>query len=164
MNYRRISSYFTGKRFHPILKYFRPHLGIDYAAPKGTPIVSIGDGVVTYAGRKGGFGKFISIKHTNNYTTMYAHLSGYAKGIRTGAKVRQNQLIGYVGSTGLSTGPHLDFRIKQNGVFINFLRLNIPSAKLVLAKHKNEFVKLLKLYLTKLADIDKSKLHKLNID
>ena len=162
LNYRRISSYFAARRYHPILKYFRPHLGIGLRCSKRNSNSFNWRWSCYLCRRKGGFGKFISIKHTNSYSTMYGHLSGYAKGIRTGAKVRQNQLIGYVGATGLATGPHLDFRITQNGRFINFLRLNIPSAKAILSKYKNEFAKVLKLYLTKLADLNllhETKLH-----
>jgi murein DD-endopeptidase MepM/ murein hydrolase activator NlpD len=127
LNYRRISSYFSLSRFHPILKRFRPHLGIDYAASYGTPIVTIGDGVVEYAGWKGGFGRFVSIRHNSTYTTTYGHLSGFGKGIRRGARVSQGQVIGYVGASGLATGPHLDFRIRQGNTYINFLRIAPPS-------------------------------------
>jgi murein DD-endopeptidase MepM/ murein hydrolase activator NlpD len=129
LQFRRISSFFTKRRYHPVLKYFRPHLGIDYAAAKGTPVSAIGEGTVTFAGWKGGFGKYIKIRHSNGYESMYGHLSGFRKGIRTGVRVTQGQLIGYVGSTGLSTGPHLDFRITKNGSFVNFLRLDFPAAR-----------------------------------
>jgi murein DD-endopeptidase MepM/ murein hydrolase activator NlpD len=126
LNYRRISSFFTEHRFHPILKIFRPHHGVDYAASYGTPIVTIGDGVVEYGGWKGGYGRFVSIRHNSTYTSTYGHLSGFGKGIVRGARVQQGQVIGYVGSSGLATGPHLDFRITRGGSFINPLRLNIP--------------------------------------
>lgn len=119
LRYRYISSGYTNRRFHPILKIYRPHLGIDYAAPRGTPVSALGDGVVVYCGRKGGYGKYIQIKHGDAYETCYGHLSGYAKGVKRGAHVSQGQVIGYVGSTGLSTGPHLDFRVKYRGNFIN---------------------------------------------
>ncbi|UCF79729.1 MAG: M23 family metallopeptidase [Candidatus Eiseniibacteriota bacterium] len=127
LNYRRISSYFTNRRFHPILKRYRPHHGIDYAASYGTPIVSVGEGTVTYAGWKGGYGRFVSVRHNSTYTTTYGHLSKFGKGIVRGARVKQGQVIGYVGSSGLSTGPHLDFRMTRNGSFINPLRLKVPS-------------------------------------
>jgi len=126
LNYRRISSYFTSRRYHPILKVYRPHYGIDYAAPTGTPIVSIGDGTVTKAGWNGGFGKYVEIRHNGIYTTCYGHLSGYGKGVKKGRRVSQGQVIGYVGSTGLSTGPHLDFRVKKHGSCVNPLRLDFP--------------------------------------
>ncbi|MCK4926657.1 M23 family metallopeptidase, partial [Candidatus Aerophobetes bacterium] len=111
LNYRRISSYFSWRRFHPILKTYRPHLGIDYAAPLGTPVSAIADGKVTFAGWKGDNGRLIKIKHAQSYSTSYGHLSRIAKGVRRGKEVEQGEIIGYVGSTGLSTGPHLDFRV-----------------------------------------------------
>jgi murein DD-endopeptidase MepM/ murein hydrolase activator NlpD len=126
LNYKRISSYFSGSRLHPILKYRRPHLGIDYAARAGTPVVSIGDGKVILAGWVGGYGKMLKIRHSNNYESWYAHLNRFA--VSAGSKIKQGQLIGFVGQTGMATGPHLDFRVKQNGKFINYLTLKIPSA------------------------------------
>jgi murein DD-endopeptidase MepM/ murein hydrolase activator NlpD len=123
LNYRRISSYFSTNRLHPILKKRRPHLGIDYAAPRGTPVVALGNGRVTDLGWRGGYGRLIKIKHNATYVTQYAHLSGYAKGVRQGTRVRQGQVIGYVGSSGLATGPHLDFRVMENGRWINPLSL-----------------------------------------
>lgn len=131
LSYSRISSKFTYKRLHPILKIYRPHLGIDYAAPRGTPVSSLGSGVVTYLGRKGGFGNYIEIRHDQNYRTAYGHLAGFAKGLRRGSRVTQGEVIGYVGSTGLATGPHLDFRFYKNGKPINFLKTDFPKAKSV---------------------------------
>lgn len=151
LNYRRISSYFTNKRFHPILKYYRPHHGIDYAAPTGTPIVSIGDGSVILQGWKGQAGKTVRIKHNSIYTTQYGHLSGYAKGIKKGVKVKQGQLIGFVGMTGLATGPHLDFRIEKNSTPVNFLKIIIPPGSSVSKKDIEAFTQLKKEFLTKLA-------------
>ena len=113
----RISSRFSRGRMHPILRIRRPHLGIDYAAPAGTPVEAVADGVVRSKGWKGGFGNYMEVHHPNNYVTCYGHLKGYAKGIANGVKVKQGQTIAYVGSTGLSTGPHLDFRIRQNGKY-----------------------------------------------
>ena len=127
LNYRRISSFFTNRRFHPILKRYTAHRGVDYAASYGTPIVTIGDGVVQYAGWKGGFGRFVSIRHNSTYTSTYGHLSRFGKGIVNGARVKQGQVIAYVGSSGLSTGPHLDFRLTRSGSYINPLRLNVPT-------------------------------------
>ncbi len=127
LQYRRISSYFTTRRYHPIFKIFRPHLGIDYAAPQGTPVSSIGNGTVIFAGWKGGNGNFIEIRHPNGFVSYYGHLSRIAKGIRPGAKVARGSVIGNVGMTGIATGPHLDFRVKKNGSFINYLKLKIPS-------------------------------------
>lgn len=129
LNFRRISSYFSHRRFHPILKRYRPHLGVDYAAGKGTPVVAIGDGVVVKAGWNGGFGNYVEIRHNSVYSTCHGHLSKYGRGIRKGARVRQNQVIGYVGATGLATGPHLDFRVKKNDSYVNPLKLDSPRAE-----------------------------------
>lgn len=115
----RLSSKFTHTRRHPILGGIRPHLGVDYAAPTGTPVKAVGNGTVTAKGWNGGYGNQIIVKHGAGLESMYSHLSGYAAGIREGQKVRQGQVIGFVGSTGISTGPHLDFRLRQGGEFIN---------------------------------------------
>ncbi|VAW37242.1 Peptidase, M23/M37 family [hydrothermal vent metagenome] len=123
LRYRRISSYFSKRRYHPIKKRYRPHHGIDYAAPTGTPIETSGDGRVTFAGWKRGYGNYIVVKHNSIYTTAYGHLSRIKKGIRKGRKVKQGQVIGYVGSTGLSTGPHLHYEVKQRGRHVNPLAL-----------------------------------------
>ncbi|MBW1708392.1 MAG: M23 family metallopeptidase [Deltaproteobacteria bacterium] len=139
LRYRRISSYFSRVRFHPILKIYRPHLGIDYAAPVGTPVETVGDGRVVFMGRKGGYGKFVKIKHNRAYTTTYAHLSRYAKGLKKGKWVRQGDLIGYVGSTGLSTGPHLDYRITKNNKFINPLSLKLEPAPPIASSERPRF-------------------------
>jgi murein DD-endopeptidase MepM/ murein hydrolase activator NlpD len=139
LNYRRISSHFSYRRFHPILKYYRPHLGIDYAAPLGTPVVSIGDGVVTHLGWEGDYGRFVKIRHRNGYYSTYGHLSRYGRGIGRGVKVEQGQVVGYVGATGLATGPHLDFRVIRNGKFVNFLKIQIPAAESIKDKFKGEF-------------------------
>lgn len=153
LSYRRISSYFSYRRFHPILRYWRPHLGIDYAAPIGTPVVSVADGTVVYKGWKGGYGRFIKIRHNAVYYTTYGHFSRYAKNIRRGTKVKQGQLIGYVGSTGLSTGPHLDFRVKKNGKFVNFLKLKFPSKSRISKKYQTEFTRIKRKKLSQLASI-----------
>ncbi|MDR2067227.1 MAG: peptidoglycan DD-metalloendopeptidase family protein [Endomicrobium sp.] len=139
LQFSRISSYFSASRVHPILKYARPHLGIDYAAPQGTPVSSIGDGTVLKAQYNGGFGNLIIIKHNNGYETYYGHLSKYAKGIKKGSKVKQGQIIGYVGMTGLATGPHLDFRIKLNGKFFNFLTMKQPPTTTLKGEDKTNF-------------------------
>jgi murein DD-endopeptidase MepM/ murein hydrolase activator NlpD len=124
----RLSSRF-GKRKHPILGYTRQHSGIDFAAPRGTPIYAAGDGSVVRASTFGGYGKYIKIRHNGTYSTAYAHLHGYARGIRSGTRVRQGQVIGYVGSTGRSTGPHLHYEIHRNGKAINPLGLKLPSGE-----------------------------------
>lgn len=139
IQFARISSRFRHKRFHPILKINRPHLGVDYAAPRGTPIRAVGDGVIASAGRRGGAGNMIQIRHNSVYKTAYKHLSGYAKGIRSGARVKQGQIIGYVGSTGLSTGPHLHFEFFQNGRVIDPLGKNFPSADPIPAHYLSQF-------------------------
>ncbi|MDH5201686.1 MAG: peptidoglycan DD-metalloendopeptidase family protein [Nitrospirota bacterium] len=125
LNFRRISSGFTGKRLHPILKIYRPHHGLDYAAPSGAPVSAIGDGTVTFAGYKGQYGKLVVIKHPNNYKTYYGHLSKIEKGITKGIKVTQGQIIGYVGTTGLSTGPHLHYEIRINNKAVNPLAVKM---------------------------------------
>ena len=129
LNFTRISSRFTYARKHPVLRIVRPHTGVDYAAPSGTPVVALGDGVVTHRGWAGGGGNTIKIKHPGNYVTSYMHLKGYAKGIVKGSRVTRGQLIGYVGSTGLSTGPHLDFRVYKNGKPIDPLKMESPSVE-----------------------------------
>ena len=139
LQFKRISSYFTKKRFHPILKRYRAHEGIDYAAPIGTPVSAVGDGVVTKSQYSGGYGNLVIIKHPNGYETYYGHLSKYGKGIKKGVRVKQGQVIGYVGSTGLSTGPHLDFRIKKNGTFFNYLTMKMPPTYTLTGKDKEDF-------------------------
>jgi murein DD-endopeptidase MepM/ murein hydrolase activator NlpD len=123
LKFSRITSGFTSHRFHPILGYYRPHYGIDYAAPTGTPVRSIGRGTVILAGWAGGAGKAIKIQHNKEISTVYSHLSRFASGIRSGASVSQGQIIGYVGMTGLATGPHLDFRYLKKGQYVNFLTI-----------------------------------------
>jgi murein DD-endopeptidase MepM/ murein hydrolase activator NlpD len=139
LNYRRISSRFSYRRFHPIFKRYQPHLGVDYAAPRGTPVVASGDGRVIYAGWKRGFGKIVEIRHPNGFITSYGHLSRFAKGIRKWTKVKQKQLIGYVGNTGASTGPHLDYRVKANGRYVNPLRMVAPPVDPVKEEHLPDF-------------------------
>jgi murein DD-endopeptidase MepM/ murein hydrolase activator NlpD len=115
LEFRRISSAFSRSRFHPVLGVNRPHNGIDYAASPGTPVRAVGDGTVTRAGWGGGYGNVVDIRHARGYTTRYAHLRGFASGVRSGGRVRQGDIIGYVGSTGLATGPHLHFEFHLNG-------------------------------------------------
>jgi murein DD-endopeptidase MepM/ murein hydrolase activator NlpD len=130
LKFSRISSRFSNSRMHPVLRIRRPHHGIDYAAPRGTPVHSIGDGTVIAKGyqRRGG-GKYLKIKHNSVYKTTYMHLSGFAKGMATGVRVKQGQLIGYVGSTGLATGPHLDFRVFKNGTPVDPLKVKAPPVE-----------------------------------
>lgn len=127
LKFSRISSRFSNSRLHPVLKIRRPHHGIDYAAPTGTPVYALGDGrVFAKAYQKRGGGNYLKIKHNSVYTTVYMHLHGFAKGISKGTHVKQGQLIGYVGSTGLSTGPHLDFRVYKNGSPVDPLKIDAP--------------------------------------
>lgn len=139
LNYKRISSTFTYARKHPIYKIVRPHTGVDYAAPAGTPVVALGDGVVTMKEYKGGGGNTVKIKHNSTYTTAYLHLKGYAKGLKVGKRVRQGEVIGYVGSTGSSTGPHLDFRVWKNGSPTDPLKMVSPPAEPVPSKYKSAY-------------------------
>ncbi len=128
LNFTRVSSGFSYARRHPVTRIVRPHTGVDYAAPKGTPVMSIGDGVVIQRGYVGAGGNTVKIKHNGTYTTAYLHLSKFASGLTVGKRVRQGEVIGYVGSTGLSTGPHLDFRVWMNGKPINPLKMESPPA------------------------------------
>ena len=141
LRYSRISSGFSKRRFHPILKIYRPHPGIDYAAPIGTPVETVGDGRVVYKGWKKGYGRFIAIRHNSRYTTTYGHLHRYAKKIKVGSNVKQGQVIGYVGATGLATGPHLDFRMKKDGRFVNPRKNRLPAARPVPPKYLSDFKK-----------------------
>jgi len=138
---------------HPVLKKRMPHLGVDYAAASGTPVVSVGDGKVTFARYKGPNGNMVKIKHNGTYTTAYLHLSKYGKGIKEGVHVKQGQVIGYVGSTGRSTGPHLDFRFYRNGQAINPLKVESPPANPVDSLLMDEFLTLMKDYTTQLDTI-----------
>lgn len=139
LSYSHITSGFTYARFHPTLGKNTPHRAIDYAAPLGTPVRSVGNGTVTYAGRNGGYGISIDIRHNSTYETQYAHLSRIASGIRVGTKVRQGQVIGYVGSTGYSTGPHLHYQIEKHGTLINPLKLELPPGDPVPEARRAEF-------------------------
>lgn len=139
LHFSRISSGFSYARKHPITRKVQPHTGVDYAAPAGTPVVSIGDGTVIAVGYKGAGGNTVKIRHNSVYTTAYLHLKGYAKGVKTGARVRQGQTIGYVGSTGRSTGPHLDFRVWKNGSPINPLKMQSPPAEPVRTDLRPQF-------------------------
>ena len=141
VKFSRISSGYNPRRFHPIKKKQIPHLGTDYAAPTGTPIYSVADGVVTAASYTANNGKYVKIKHDNVYQTQYLHMNGFASGIKSGVRVKQGQVIGYVGSTGLATGPHVCFRFWKNGKQINHLRENFPPAEPLPASDLPEFTK-----------------------
>ena len=140
LDFYRITSKFTNSRFHPVLKRYRSHHGVDYAAPTGTPVYAIGSGkVIAKAYQKGGGGNYVKIKHGNGYVTTYMHLSRYAKGLKVGDYVKQKQVIGYVGSTGISTGPHLDFRVHENGKPINPLTIKSQPKKPISKSNKEAF-------------------------
>lgn len=139
LRFSRISSGFSYRRKHPILGIVRPHLGIDYAAPTGTPVYAAADGKVIFAGRKGGYGKLVHIAHGGAYETMYGHLHGFARGIGKGKRVRQGDFIGTVGSTGLSTGPHLDYRMKKGKVFVNPRTVSVPAGEVVAETLRSHF-------------------------
>ena len=137
----RVTSRFSHRRLHPVLGVHRPHLGVDYGAPTGTPVIAVATGTVVSAGRSGGSGNMVRLRHTNGYETYYLHLSAFAPGIRQGARVTQGQVIGRVGSTGLSTGPHLDYRMRKNGAFVNPLleHRRLPPGEPVPAQHVEAF-------------------------
>jgi murein DD-endopeptidase MepM/ murein hydrolase activator NlpD len=139
VSYNRISSGYSRRRLHPVLKKVQPHLGIDYAAPAGTPVWAPGDGTVLSTSYDRRNGRKVVLRHPNGYTTYFLHLSRFAKGIRKGARVRQKQVVGYVGSTGLSTGPHLDYRMKRNGSWRNPLREKFPPGKPLPEDYRPEF-------------------------
>ena len=139
LSFSRISSKFSYARKHPVHKTVRPHTGVDYAAPMGTPVMAIGDGVVTFKGYKGGGGHTVKIKHNSTYTSAYLHLSKYGKGVVEGARVSQGQVIGYVGSSGTSTGAHLDFRIWKNGTPIDPLKMESPPTEPIPDNARAEF-------------------------
>ncbi len=141
VKFSRISSRFTLRRKHPVLGYTRAHKGVDYAAPRGTPVHAIGDGVVVFKGWRGGYGRFIQIRHNNrNHSTAYAHLSRYAKGIKRGKRVHQGQVIGYVGMSGLATGPHLHFEFRVRGRAVNPLTVKHPPATPIKRTEKQRFL------------------------
>ncbi len=135
----RISSHFNLRRKHPVLNKIRAHKGVDYAASTGTPIKATGDGKVVHRGRKGGYGNTIILRHGNTYTTLYAHMSKYARKTSVGSRVKQGQIIGYIGSTGLATGPHLHYEFRVNGVHRNPLKVKLPSAKPLPESEMNRF-------------------------
>lgn len=141
IKFARITSRFSHSRFHPIRKVYRPHYGVDYAAPVGTPVQATGDGTVIFAGWSGAAGRMIRIRHKNGYETSYLHLRGYARGIRKGARVQAGQTIGYVGSSGESTGPHLDYRISHYGRFINPLSARFEPAAPLREELREDFLR-----------------------
>ncbi|MBB2496699.1 peptidoglycan DD-metalloendopeptidase family protein [Aquipseudomonas ullengensis] len=142
VDFARISSRFSMGRRHPILNKIRAHKGVDYAAPRGTPIKAAGDGKILLAGRRGGYGNAVIIQHGNSYRTLYGHMQGFAKGIRTGGMVKQGQIIGYIGTTGLSTGPHLHYEFQVNGKHVDPLSQKLPMADPIARNEKQRFMQL----------------------
>lgn len=138
VDFKRISSKF-GKRFHPILNRMRQHNGVDYAADLGTPVKSVGNGKIKFIGKKGGYGNTIIIQHDSRYSTLYAHMKGFKRGLKRGAKVKQGEVIGYVGMSGLATGPHLHYEFRINGIHRNPLTVKLPDAKPITAKYRTDF-------------------------
>ncbi len=139
VHFSRISSRYNPNRLHPVLKTSRPHRGVDYAAPTGTPILATGDGKVEFVGTKGGYGRTVVLSHGGKYTTLYAHMSRFKKGMRNGQRVKQGETIGYIGSSGLATGPHLHYEFRINGVHHNPLTVALPKAEPLNAKYMAEF-------------------------
>ena len=154
VDFARISSRFSTGRRHPVLNKIRAHKGVDYAAPRGTPIKAAGDGRITLAGRHGGYGNAVIIQHGQRYRTLYAHMNGFAKGIRSGTNVKQGQIIGYIGTTGLSTGPHLHYEFQVNGVHVDPLSQKLPMADPIASSEKARFMQLSK---PLMAQMDKEK-------
>ena len=146
LQYSRVSSGFSYSRKHPVTRKVQPHTGVDYAAPTGTPVMTIGDGVVTSVKYEGAGGNTVRIRHNSVYSTAYLHLSKYAKGLKAGQRVRQGEIIGYVGSTGRSTGPHLDFRVWKNGSPINPLKMQSPPAEPLKSENKDAFEEAIRSY------------------
>jgi len=153
LRFSRVSSRFSNSRKHPVLKIYRPHHGVDYAAPRGTPVVALGDGKIIQAGWNGGFGRFVKIRHNSVYSTGYGHLSGYAKGIQAGKFVKQGDVIGYVGSSGLATGPHLDFRVYKNNTAVDPLKMESPPAEPVDTANLKQYKELVRTLMVKLDSI-----------
>lgn len=139
LRFARVTSRYSSSRRHPILKVNRPHHGIDYAAPEGTPLWAVSDGIVVFKGRNGGFGNLVKIEHPNGYTSYYAHLSGYAPGLHVGQVVKQKEVIAYVGHTGLATGPHVCFRVAKNGRYVNPRKLSSPPGEAIDDAQWNDF-------------------------
>jgi len=156
VEFSSISSRFSNNRWHPVLSKWRSHKGVDYAARRGTPVRASGDGKILFAGTKGGYGRLVVIQHGGRYTTAYGHLNGYAHGIRSGKKVKQGQIIGYVGSSGLATGPHLHYEFRVNGAHRNPLTVSLPEAKPVHPAYLPHFQENTQVYLSMLRLMDRT--------
>ena len=150
VDFTRISSRFNLSRKHPILHKIRAHKGVDYAASRGTPIKAAGDGKVIFSGRKGGYGRVLILQHGTRYTTLYAHLKAFRKGIRVGKRVKQGQVVAYVGSSGLASGPHLHYEFRVNGSHRDPLKVRLPHAKPIDKKRKEQFLHFAKVMVMRL--------------
>jgi len=157
LRFSRVSSRFSHSRLHPVLRIRRPHHGVDYAAPTGTPVHAVGDGIITTAAYHKGNGNYIKIRHNSVYRTAYLHLNGFGKGIKKGVRVKQGQVIGYVGSTGLSTGPHLDFRFWKNGRAIDPLKVEAPPVEPIHQDNKQAFDSVKLYWIEKIEDSKQEK-------
>lgn len=153
LNYYRITSRYNPRRYHPVLKRYRAHLGTDYAAPTGTPIRTVGDGVILEARYHGGNGNYVKVRHNSNYTTQYLHMSKIAKGIRPGTTVKQGQTIGYVGQTGLANGPHVCFRFWKNGRQVDALKVDLPPSEPIDPSKRVDFLHTKNVMVNKLENI-----------
>jgi len=156
LEFNSITSHFSESRLHPILKTNLPHPGVDFAAQRGTPVRAVGDGVVVEAGWNGAYGKSIDIKHDGAYMSRYAHLHGFAEGIRGGATVTKGQVIGYVGSTGRATGPHLHFEMYKDQQYINPLSVEFPAEETIEPALQNLFENQIRTYLVQLTSAPRS--------
>jgi len=158
VHFSRISSRFNPNRKHPVLKTNRPHRGVDYAAARGTPILATGDGKISFRGTKGGYGRTVVLTHGGKYTTLYAHMSNFKKGLRTGSRVKQGQTIGFIGSSGLATGPHLHYEFRVNGVHRNPLTVSLPKAEALAKKYRGDFATKSQLLLAQLDSLKNTSL------
>jgi murein DD-endopeptidase MepM/ murein hydrolase activator NlpD len=142
LDFMRVTSTFAAKRYHPILGIYRAHLGTDYGAAHGTPVYAVADGTIALAGRDGGYGNVVTIRHHSGYSSRYAHLSRFGPGVRSGKRVKQNEVIGYVGSTGLATGPHLHYELRMNGRAVNSRTVKLPGAPPMPSEYRSAFKQL----------------------
>ena len=161
VKFARVSSRFNLKRKHPVLNKIRAHKGVDYAARSGTAIRAAGAGKIIHRGRKGGYGRTVVLKHGSQYSTLYAHMSNYKRGLKHGSKVRQGDIIGYVGQSGLATGPHLHYEFRVNGVHKDPLRVKLPQAKPIKKQYLNDFLKTSEPLLAKLELLDQNEQNQL---
>jgi murein DD-endopeptidase MepM/ murein hydrolase activator NlpD len=142
VEYRKITSNYTGARFHPVLRRTRPHRGVDFSAPAGTPVRAVAHGVVTFAGRSGAYGNQVEIEHQQPYSSSYSHLQKFARGLKAGEPVRKGQVIGYVGSSGMATGPHLHFMLFDNGSYVDPLTVKLPADEQISGSRWKRFARL----------------------